>query len=790
MQLLINLAILLSLLSAVGHGQVRIDNAISDPMTVYKQRDEQLRQLCHVEGPPLDLMFVIDSSGSLRDQFDLQLDVVRNTLNNLAISEDSVRISIVQYASVPLIRFNFDTYFNRADMLKRVDAFTTTGSTTNTGAALEYAMQQWTEDNGMRPDRENVKRIIFLLSDGRSTDYPLDKEVAVKLRNEKRIELFAFGLGEYIDWATLREVTSGSRFEGYTHIVNSRNVSAISSWFSPWKGVEICEEEPVCIPGSHRPLDLLFVVDSSTSVTNTFEAGLNFVRRALNSVNVNMQATRVALIVYSSRPQATINFYDDALQNSSSLLDKLITVQAVEGTTNTGAALKLAFDMFGPNGGSRPGVKKLAIVITDGFSSDRPETMARRLIELKDVDIFAVSLNNNGVTSRNREELLELVGYNINKVFPVAERVFAKGVNLVNFEDAMLNYTDKSCPGLDIASGDGVPVVQQPIDVKCTATGLRVTIRTKKPFRGMAYAVGFEEKPGCSITGKGENSITMVIAHNNCGLKAVSSADRSSRLNFGGGGSQRYEVTIGLRFHEHFDTIVDDAIKAYCDYTGDVINVSNDLPGALTVSKPSDASCEYRIMPRSQGCELLDAEVGKQVVHQWTCNGLSQRQFIFVHDCVVDSDSGNTTAFNMLSEKGCEVDQYLMQTPQYDINTHPHVVRVNTYMFKQPRDTIVRFRCLVSICDRDQAGNCRYEFQAVGRTGQVTRVRNTPSACLDHPDTPKMRRHSDILNYDDPLTKPSFHATFGVEARRINVFNKSPLTGLAETNDRRYCKGF
>jgi len=48
---------------------------------------------------------------------------------------------------VPHIRFGFNTYFNRADMVKRVESFTTTGSTTNTGKALAFAFEQWTEDN-------------------------------------------------------------------------------------------------------------------------------------------------------------------------------------------------------------------------------------------------------------------------------------------------------------------------------------------------------------------------------------------------------------------------------------------------------------------------------------------------------------------------------------------------------------------------------------------------------------------------------------------------------------------
>jgi hypothetical protein len=59
---------------------------------------------------------------------------------------------------------------------------------------------------GMRADRLNVDRVVFLLSDGRSKDYPLDVSAAKALRDQKRVKLYAFGLGEYIDWEVLREV--------------------------------------------------------------------------------------------------------------------------------------------------------------------------------------------------------------------------------------------------------------------------------------------------------------------------------------------------------------------------------------------------------------------------------------------------------------------------------------------------------------------------------------------------------------------------------------------------------
>ena len=74
----------------------------------------------------------------------------------------------------------------------------------------------------MRPDQRNVRRILFLLSDGRSTDYPEDVKWATKLREDRGIEFYSYGLGEYIDWRILRQVTSRRMQER-----NSRNAYSI-----------------------------------------------------------------------------------------------------------------------------------------------------------------------------------------------------------------------------------------------------------------------------------------------------------------------------------------------------------------------------------------------------------------------------------------------------------------------------------------------------------------------------------------------------------------------------------
>jgi len=145
----------------------------------------------------------------------------------------------------------------------------------------------------------------------------------------------------------------------------------------------------------------------------------------------------------------------------------------------------------------------------------------------------------------------------------------------------------------------------------------------------------------------------------------------------------------------------------------------------------------------------------------------------------------------MLTHGGCEVDRYLMTTPLYNMDKSPHKVTERTYAFKFPKETIIRHRCLISICDRQGVGSCQYAFvsnQLSDDDKKPQTADETPSECLhEHPNQRKIYMQSETANYKNPPLKQGFHATFGVEARRINVFPKDDLSGSEQSNSKLYC---
>lgn len=86
-----------------------------------------------------------------------------------------------------------------------------------------------------------------------------------------------------------------------------------------------------------------------------------------------------------------------------------LRIPYTEGTTNTASALNTLSDfMFTAANGDRPGVQNVAIVITDGDSNDREQTV-QAAVKAKQADIDIVSIGIGGWV--NVDELDAIAGF-------------------------------------------------------------------------------------------------------------------------------------------------------------------------------------------------------------------------------------------------------------------------------------------------------------------------------------------------------------------------------------------
>ena len=117
-------------------------------------------------------------------------------------------------------------------------------------------------------------------------------------------------------------------------------------------------------------VDLVFVLDGTGSVGATnFERMKTFVQKMVSDFDIGPEATRVGVVVYSNEAWLAISL--DAFEDARSLQDAIGGISYPGGWTLTGNAIAYTtINAFSIRSGARDGVRKVAILFTDGISYD------------------------------------------------------------------------------------------------------------------------------------------------------------------------------------------------------------------------------------------------------------------------------------------------------------------------------------------------------------------------------------------------------------------------------------
>lgn len=85
-----------------------------------------------------------------------------------------------------------------------------------------------------------MKKIAFLLSDGRTHDFPKDAIESEQLRRLiPNLDIWAYGTGEFVAMNELINITKDE-----SKIITNKNLDKIEPLFDFWHGVEVCEKQP------------------------------------------------------------------------------------------------------------------------------------------------------------------------------------------------------------------------------------------------------------------------------------------------------------------------------------------------------------------------------------------------------------------------------------------------------------------------------------------------------------------------------------------------------------------
>ncbi|XP_061573967.1 collagen, type XXVIII, alpha 1b [Cololabis saira] len=152
----------------------------------------------------------------------------------------------------------------------------------------------------------------------------------------------------------------------------------------------LCNCGKKCI---QTPLELIFVIDSSESVgPDNFNMIKDFVNALIDRTSVGRDSARIGVLLYSHINEEVVRLVEEASQDD--IKSKVRSMNYLGEGTYTGSAVHKANQMFKM---SRTGVRKVAIIITDGQADKRDlislETAVNEAKE-SNIEMFVIGVVN------------------------------------------------------------------------------------------------------------------------------------------------------------------------------------------------------------------------------------------------------------------------------------------------------------------------------------------------------------------------------------------------------------
>ncbi|XP_060907876.1 matrilin-3a isoform X5 [Labrus mixtus] len=188
------------LLAAQSHAQSRLNGRPPFRTINPAKTDSQCRSR------PLDLVFIIDSSRSVRPvEFEKVKIFLADMVDTLDVGGEATRVAVVNYASTVKIEFLLKDYGNKPDMKKAISRIEPLAAGTMTGLAIKTAMNEaFTEQSGARPRSRNISKVGIIVTDGRPQDQVEEVSAAARASG---IEIYAVGV-DRADMRSLQQMAS------------------------------------------------------------------------------------------------------------------------------------------------------------------------------------------------------------------------------------------------------------------------------------------------------------------------------------------------------------------------------------------------------------------------------------------------------------------------------------------------------------------------------------------------------------------------------------------------------
>lgn len=156
-------------------------------------------------------------------------------------------------------------------------------------------------------------------------------------------------------------------------------------------------------------MDIAFLLDSSSNAGQVgYQTQKDFVKLLSRNLAISLTGSRVGVISYSAQATLDIAFHEHS--NADGLQATIDTLQFKGGVSRIDKALDLALDvLFTVNGGARPGIPKVAVLLTDLVTNITEYDTLRKAVapyETDGVEVIAVGMG----PQADLQELRVLVG--------------------------------------------------------------------------------------------------------------------------------------------------------------------------------------------------------------------------------------------------------------------------------------------------------------------------------------------------------------------------------------------
>ncbi|XP_072731621.1 collagen alpha-3(VI) chain isoform X11 [Ciconia boyciana] len=331
-----------------------------------------------------DLIFLIDGSNNIGSvNFQAIRDFLVNLIESLRVGAQQIQIGVVQYSDQPRTEFALNSYSTKADVLDAVKALSFRGGEeANTGAALEFVVENvFTQAGGSRIE-EAVPQILVLISGGESSDDIREGLLAVK-----QASIFSFSIGVLnADSAELQQIATDGSF-AFTAL-DIRNLDALRELLLPnIVGVAqrlILLEAPTIVTEviEVNKKDVVFLIDGSTALgTGPFNSIRDFVAKIVQRLEIGPDLIQVAVAQYADTVKP--EFYFNTHQSRKDVMANVKRMRLMGGTAlNTGSALDFVRNNFFTSANGcrmEEGVLPMLVLITGGKSRDAVDQAAAEM---------------------------------------------------------------------------------------------------------------------------------------------------------------------------------------------------------------------------------------------------------------------------------------------------------------------------------------------------------------------------------------------------------------------------